>query len=292
MTTRRILDFYTETAAMTRLESHARAFDALPRDVNGLARAVQGLLLHEQWARAYGVELASERRAESHLRTTEQMLERICLRTPAPLTEERDLNTRLVGVCRHFSVLLVAMLRAQGVPARARCGFGAYFEPGKLVDHWVCEYWNAAQRRWLLVDAQIDALQADAIKPAFDLFDVPRDRFVVAGDAWVQCRRGELDPDVCGIMHMKGMWFVAGNVVRDAASLNNMEMLPWDVWGAMPAPDESVEGDALVYFDRIAALTRDPDRSFDELRDTYEHDPALHVPSRVWNAVAQREDVV
>jgi hypothetical protein len=133
---------------------------------------------------------------------------------------------------------------------------------------------------------------SDAIKPTFDLFDVPRDRFVVAGDAWARCRMGELDPDVCGIMHMKGMWFVAGNVLRDVASLNNMEMLPWDVWGAMPAPDQPVEGDALEYFDRLAALTRDPDRSFDELRDAYEHDPALRVPSRVWNAVAQREDVV
>ena len=31
---------------------------------------------------------------------------------------------------------------AQGMPARARCGFGAYFEKGKYVDHWVTEYWN------------------------------------------------------------------------------------------------------------------------------------------------------
>ena len=52
----------------------------------------------------------------------------------------------MVGVCRHFTLLHVAMLRAHGVAARARCGFGAYFEKGKFVDHWVTEYWNESRR--------------------------------------------------------------------------------------------------------------------------------------------------
>jgi hypothetical protein len=219
------------------------------------------------------------------------MLERIFARDAAPLSKSRDVDTRLVGVCRHFSVLLVAMLRAQGVPARARCGFGAYFEPGKLVDHWVCEYWDEQRAGWRLVDAQIDELQAAAIRPTFDLFDVPRDRFVIAGDAWAQCRAGTLDSATCGIMQMSGMWFVAGNVVRDFASLNNVEMLPWDVWGGMP-PDGPIEESALRDLDRIAALTRDPDEAFGELRAVYERDPAVRVPRRVFNAVLQREDIV
>ena len=58
------------------------------------------------------------------------------------LSEERGTNERQVGVCRHFTLLHVAMLRAQGIPARARCGFGVYFEKGKYLDHWVTEYWN------------------------------------------------------------------------------------------------------------------------------------------------------
>ena len=33
-----------------------------------------------------------------------------------------------------------------------------------------------------------------------------------------------------GIFDLRGLWFVAGNVMRDFAALNNMEMLPWDVW--------------------------------------------------------------
>src|SRR6516165_7569409 len=30
---------------------------------------------------------------------------------------------------------------------------------GSFEDHWVCEYWNGAEERWVLVDAQLDELQ-------------------------------------------------------------------------------------------------------------------------------------
>ena len=76
------------------------------------------------------------------------------------------------------------MLREQGIPARSRCGFGAYFEPGKFIDHWVCEYWNAGDSRWKLVDPQMDAVQRNAFKLDFNPLDVPRNRFIIAGDAW------------------------------------------------------------------------------------------------------------
>jgi hypothetical protein len=93
-----------------------------------------------------------------------------------------------------------------------------------------------------------------------------RDRFVIAGNAWMQCRAREADPAKFGIFKddMRGLWFIAGNLVRDAAALNKMEMLPWDQWGAMPAPDKPLQTDRLL-FDRLAALMRAPDASFAEL---------------------------
>jgi transglutaminase-like putative cysteine protease len=42
----------------------------------------------------------------------------------------------------HFTLLLVALPRARGIPARARVGFGTYFEPGQFLDHRVAEWWN------------------------------------------------------------------------------------------------------------------------------------------------------
>jgi hypothetical protein len=45
-----------------------------------------------------------------------------------------------------------------------------------------------SENRWILVDAQLDAVQRETFKPGFDPLDVPRDGFIVAGDAWRQCR--------------------------------------------------------------------------------------------------------
>jgi transglutaminase-like putative cysteine protease len=39
--------------------------------------------------------------------------------------DEVDNGDRLAANCRGFTVLATAMLRAHGVPARARCGSGA-----------------------------------------------------------------------------------------------------------------------------------------------------------------------
>nr|WP_246722323.1 transglutaminase-like domain-containing protein [Rhizobium laguerreae] len=50
---------------------------------------------------------------------------------PAPLDIPRPPERRSIGVCRHFTVLACAALKAQGVPARARCGFGMYSRPAR-----------------------------------------------------------------------------------------------------------------------------------------------------------------
>ena len=220
------------------------------------------------------------------------MLRRIFQLDGRPLHGPARLATRLVAVCRHFSVLLAAMLRAKGVAARARCGFATYFQRGLFLDHWVCEHWDAQAQRWVLVDAQLDALQQERLPIDFDVLDVPRDRFVIAGDAWADCRAGKADPAQFGILDQFGSWFVAGNVLRDAAAINNMAMLPWDVWGAMPRPDEPIDAARLVLLDRLAALAQAPDAAFAELRRTYEHDDRVRVPAEVFNAVRHRLEPV
>jgi hypothetical protein len=284
-----LLAFYTRPAGLTSAGDQAPLFDGLPRDVGALVRIVQGLLIHEHIAEAYGVTLTAAQVADVHIRPVERMLERIAACDPRPLAVGRPPAERLACCCRHVTLLLVAMLRSQGVPARARCGFGAYFFAAEFVDHWVCEYWNAAQERWVLVDAQVDARQRDLFKIELDTLDVPRDRFLVAGDAWRLCRAGKADPEAFGVLDMHGLWFIASNVIRDVAALNAREMLPWDVWGAMALSDAGVPTGLI---DRLAALTEAPDDSFDELRAVYKGDESLRVPPTVFNAVLNRLDTI
>jgi hypothetical protein len=274
--------------AMSDAGARAALLDGLPRDVAGLAKVVQGLLIHEHIAPAYGVELSAEQHAQAHVRHVEKILDCIASHDGRPLPQARPADERIVGICRHFTLLHVAMLRHHGMAARARCGFAAYFEEGKFLDHWVTEYWNERQMRWILVDAQLDQRQRELFGVAFDPLDVPRERFLVAGDAWRLCRSGKADPMAFGILDMYGSWFIASNVIRDVAALNNHEMLPWDVWGGMPQRDAEVD---RPFFDRLAEFSHAPDRHFGDLRAAYK-DERVTVPGTVFNAVLNRPDPV
>jgi hypothetical protein len=285
---------YLEPAVMTAPGAFAPLLASLPAGIAAVAQASHGLLIHEYIAGAYGVTLTQQDRASVHIRPVAGLLEQIAARDGRPLTVGRAPASRLAGNCRHFTVLAVAALRAQGTPARARCGFGGYFGSGAFEDHWVCEYWNPAAQRWALADAQIDEVQRGLFEIDFDLMDVPRDKFLVAGDAWRRCRQGDADPAAFGLSFLKesGNWWIAANLIRDMAALANMEMLPWDVWGAMPAPGEPIDDERLALFDRLADLTRDPDAAVADLTAAYADDGRLRVPATVYNAVLNRTEPV
>jgi hypothetical protein len=273
----KILEYFTTPGLITSPGPHTTIFDPLPRDIPSLVRIIQGLMIHIFWAEKYGVQLDTARKNEVQLRSVDRMLMRILELDPRPLAEAREPGKRLVGNCRDHSVLLTSILRHQGVPARARCGFGKYFEPNRHVDHWVVEYWNAAEKRWVLVDAQLDELQCKALSIPFDPLDVPRDQFLVGGKAWQLCRAGQADPDTFGIFDMKGLWFVRGDFIRDVASLNKVELLPWDGWGLMDKRDEELTPDDLAFLDEVAELTSGDVPEFEKVRDLYENDARLKV---------------
>ena len=288
------LRYYARPAKMTSAGRHASLFSTLPQDMRALAAIGHGLLVHEHLGHAYGLTLSEEDRASVHVRPVEEWLERITARDARPLDVPRPAELRLAADCRHFTVLIVAELRARGIPARARCGFGDYFGSGAFEDHWVCEYWNAGQERWILVDAQIDARQLEMFPIDFDVTDVPRDRFLVAGEAWARCRAGEADPDTFGLTPVKefGYWWIAANLMRDVAALNNVELLPWDCWGVMPGPQDTIDDEHTALFDHLAELTRGPETAFSQLRHIYQDDDRIRVPPTVRNAVRNREEVV
>ena len=272
------LEYYANPGPMTDPGEQACLFDDLPTGIPALCQIVQGLLLHVFWAERYGVKLSGARQRDVEIRPVSAKLARIQELDDRPLNAGRALGKKLVGNCRDFSVLLCAMLRHQGVPARARCGFGAYFTPGKYEDHWVGEYWSGDEGRWVMVDAQLDALQREALAIPFDPCDVPRDQFLVGGKAWRLCRAGEADPDDFGIFDMHGLWFVRGDMGRDLLALNKVEILPWDGWGLIGKPDEDLSPDDWAVLDRVAELTAVDDPPFSDVRAVCEGDERFRVP--------------
>lgn len=277
-----IKSHFTSQGPMSDPGSYASLYQDLPSEVASLCEVVQGNLLHIFWAERYGRKLSEAEQQTVGYRSMRQKLDLIQKTDPKPLIHERSLAHKQVGNCRDFTLMLVSFLRSQGIPARARCGFGTYFLPGHYEDHWVAEYWNTERESWVLVDSQLDAKQIEALKPDFDPLDVPRNRFIIAGDAWQMCRQGKADPQSFGIFDMHGWWFIWGNVARDFLALNKVEILPWDhELGVFthrlndPLPDPGPE---LDFYDQVASLTLAGDQAFPQVRTLFDQDDRWQFP--------------
>lgn len=270
------LDFYRSPGPFTHLDGvDPAALAGLPADPWDVAEVVQGLVVHPFLVGLYDAEVGPARMDDQQVRPVAGAVERLLARDPAPLVEARSPDQRLVGTCRTFTTLSVALLRHAGVPARARCGFASYFQAARWVDHWVVEHHDG--ERWVRLDAQVDDVQRRAFGIDLDPADVPADGFLAAGEAWRACQDGREDPDHFGIADEWGRWFVRGNVARDLAALNKVEVLPWDDWGHLAGEDSPPGGDP--YVDDLAALLASDDLT--AIRQRYDADPGLKVPPRV-----------
>ena len=94
------------------------------------------------------------------------------------------------------------------------------------------------------------------------------------------CRQEGADPDQFGIFDMKGLGFIRGDLIRDVASLNKVELLPWDCWGLIEKEDLSDPAD-LELLDRLAELTCMDVPEFETVRRLYQSDPRLRVDGQV-----------
>jgi hypothetical protein len=264
-----MLDYYAAPAPMTDLSHHRDAIEGLEPDPRALAEVVRGVLVHRDWAPLMGLEFGADRLADQHVRRIGEVIDRINALQPDPLNVRREPRDRMVGVCRHFAVMHVALLRHFGIPARARCGFGAYFGPG-FNDHWITEWWDGG--RWVRHDAQIGSQARAMLALDFDPADQPPDKFLTGAEAWRMCRAGEADPNEFGIFDLRGLWFVVGDLLLDLAALNKVELLPWDGLGGGP----NWQRDDLDELDQLAESITHDER--EEIQDAYRRHP---VPSRI-----------
>lgn len=242
---------YTLPGPLTGLSEISPAVLAgIPADPVAICRVASGLIIHPLGTEGLG--LAGERFDENQIRPASGIVQALLALDPAPLSVPRGPGRRVVGTCRHFVVLSCALLRLRGVAARARCGFGTYFQPGQGLDHWITEYWHPQDARWVRVDTQ-HLGEAFVAHPE----DLQPGEFLSGGEAWAAYRGGQIDAGQFGVFGTEnwGPAEIRGNAIRDLAALNKTEMLAWDEWGRMAASYRGETGpdyDALI--DEIAAI--------------------------------------
>ncbi|WP_055534046.1 transglutaminase-like domain-containing protein [Streptomyces graminilatus] len=267
---------YSIPGPLTRLAAdQSRFIRELPDDPVGMCAAVQLLVIQPADATELG--LPETRFAEKDIRPVNELVARLTALDPSPLHYGRPPERRVVGTCRHFATIACAILRARGIPARARCGFGTCFQAGRGLDHWITEYWNTGERRWVRVDTE-HLGHGYTERPE----DLAPGEFLTGGEAWIQYREGLIDPHMYGVAgtdHAWGPAEISGNAVRDLAALRKLEMLPWDEWGRMT---EAYEGRTGPDYDQLIDTVAEASRSEDPaaLAELFAHEH-LTVPNHM-----------
>ncbi len=259
------LEYFAEPGPTTDLSDYSDLIHDLPSDPIVLARIVRGLLIHEGVVAQRGLQFSPERFADRKRVGAASILGRVVGLDAAPLTAERPVHLRMIGYCYHFAILHCAFLRANGVPARARCGFAAYFRDDACIDHWVVEYWNGSN--WVLIDP-------DAGRDVVSAND-----FHHAGRAWSFFREGNGDPSRHGNHVLWGWDELRGSLVNDIGALNKVEVGEWRSWCNRIDVEHRDRPNATldVHLDSLASMASSDGR-FEELQRAYQLDPGLHPP--------------
>ena len=297
------LDYYALPGQLTNLSDFKAFTDWLSPDPRVIFQVAQGLIVHDMWLSRYGIKDRPEQWRKVCATSAHDMLSQVAsLRKDGlSLAVPRSPEERIIACCREFTVLAVALFRAKGIAARARCGFALYLaEHGNYEDHWMCEYWNGTQ--WIAIDPQIDPFQQSVfqnyarttkdIDPGYramllslDPMNLTEKHFINAGIAWKMYRGGKADPEKFGIGSdpkkfnletLYGAWFIRGQLLRDFAALNKIEPVPflvrldfgqdWKAWRLLSAKDEDLSKEDLRLLDVVADLCVKPDDNLDEIR--------------------------
>jgi Transglutaminase-like superfamily len=258
-------EYYVAQSRVTEPGRFTEQVQALPGTLSAMRHAASQLVFHYRgggdWA-ANGVEAA--RLAEIDTRYAESMLARIFELSDLPLTADRAASQRVVGCCRDFTVLFLAIARAHGWAARARVGFGSYLGGPWNYDHVVAEVWDTAEGRWRLVDAQLPDDYVDSyLGVPVDVADLTRTQFVTGAAAWQACRTGGadaarflVDPDL-DIPITKGWPYIRHNLIHDLAALTKREMVLWDYWGWAEIEGELTPAQLAALDELAAAINHD-----------------------------------
>lgn len=268
---RAILAYYAAPGPLTDLKRHAAALADLPTDIERLVAVVRGLLRPTTEAGAHS--------GKPQIRAADRLLT-LC---PGPMTTPRPADQRRAGHSRDFAVLLCALLRHLGAPARVRCGYATYREAAPYVEQWICEVWHPTAGRWFMIDAQPEARQHGV-----DPLNLPPGAFWPAGRAWLTVRAGEADLEDFDAPGKEGDRFLHGNVVRDVLALNKVELLPGDARGIMHRAVQALTDAELDWLDEMATLSAAVHAAFDQLRAHFDADPRL-APLKTWAPVHEED---
>lgn len=294
---REILDFYKKTSSYTDLGYYKEFTKSLPDDIEELCVLQRMQIIHPVVFRDKNIRNNKESfwgdmtkipitrlRYEDDIFPTAQSVLAELLRKDAKYNIERKAEDKVHVTCRCQAILLASILKAKGIPARARSGFAEYIHyDGIYYDHWITEYFDEKEDKWKLVDA--DEHCPDH-KMGFDLNDIPYDKFLFGANAWLGIRRKEYkentifyasDPATLGLKAaIRGLFY-------DFHSLMNNEIIFLHMPKYIQDKDFELSEEEYKELDCLAKLMLNPNENFEKLQDIWENNSKFRIISGALN---------
>ena len=286
-----ILDFYKQTSLFTDLGLYKNFAINLPNDIKELCLLQRSQIIHpfdlcnEKWRSDthsfYGdmtkISKTSLNYENDVLPTAQSMIAEL-LRRDKNYSKERKIEDKIHVCCREQAILLASILKAKGFSARVRSGFAAYcnMSSKEAGDHWICEYYNDKEKRWILVDADMyfdnDTLLKYNID--FNLLDIPRNKFIFGAEAYLGLRCGKYsDNEIYYASSPKTIGIKAAlhGLFYDFHSLMNDEIIFLHLPKYILDKNFNLTEEELKELDYLASLMLEPDVNFFKLREIWDN---------------------
>ncbi|MGF7143305.1 hypothetical protein HNQ56_001728 [Anaerotaenia torta] len=273
---------YLEVSAYTYAGAYKDYFQSLPDDIPTLGRLVCGQVIHPSFfftpvskymEDKYFGKLSSFQKhrflnEDELFVTAAAMTAELFRLDERGFVEDKDVTGRLSVSCRQASVLMTAILKAKNIPCRSRAGFIDFGDDSSsYIEHWVNEYWNDNEQRWVLMD--IDGYYEFESRFGYSQFDLPVRKFISGADAWLRIRCGTLDKTKIIIDEAEPGQGIYSYMMMDFHSLMNNEIfysfLPKHFYNNYAKITE----DELCGLDDLARLAKNPDDNFNELYEIW-----------------------
>jgi hypothetical protein len=252
-----IFDFYSRFDPYSDPLEYHSLYEGLPADLDSLCALIKKQLIHPNQIKQYGDRLPPGAKGEDgRFTSVRRMLPELLKRNPVGLVMERQPRERLFVSCRNHALLLASILQYRRIPARVRVGFAEYIsdKPGKWVDHWLCEVWDEAQERWLLVD------------PDTEQVDIPRPEFEYAGNAWLKIRREGQNDKIYGGDNLWGIVYVRQDLSHDFNACLGRVTTYWTGPPILHIKFTNLTTEQRRLLDQMALYLQNPDKHLAEMQ--------------------------
>jgi len=199
------------------------------------------------------------------------MIAELHRRDPRGFIIDRSVENKIIVTCRFVSILMASILKSKGIPMRVRSGF---FPEGKRsADHWINQYWNKKQKRWVTIDVDCSLANLD-----YDPYNVPYEKFDWSADAWLNVRSGKIDgKHFWNAGGFEGLMVVAWELFYDFHCLMNNEIIYLHGPAYISDRFDKLTSEELKEIDELARLMQNPDANFNTLQRIWESNKKFRI---------------